>query len=364
MPYNWELTSWPNFVYNIDKHKDVEARFLRLSGQNEGVINVLNDSERKESILNLMVREALKSSEIEGEMISRADLVSSIRKNLGYNSDAKFIKDKRSIGIAETIVRSRENFKDKLTSEMLFEWHRSILGHNSYIHLGQWRTHPEPMQIVSGSMNNEIIHYEAPPSSSMEFEMNRFINWFNSSEASQMTPIIRSSIAHLYFESIHPFEDGNGRIGRIIAEKALSQSIGYPILMSLSHSITKDKKSYYEALKVAQRTLEIDDWIQFFGKTIVAAQEQFYVTMNFSIKKMRFFDKVKTFVNENQQKVLNKMLESEDEFLGGMNATKFMSITKVSKATATRNLSDMVGKNILISKGLGRSTNYQVNLDF
>jgi Fic family protein len=364
MMYNWQLPDWPNFQFDPTLHRDVEREFLIHSAKNKGAEEILTSDDQQEAILNILVREALKSSEIEGEMISRVDLVSSVKKKLGLQTHPRIIKDKRSIGIAEALVDSRLTYSNALSETHLWQWHRAILGHSAYISLGQWRSHEEPMQIVSGSLTREIVHFEAPPSSEVPQEMQHFIIWYNESVKNPLyqNPIIRAAVAHLYFESIHPFEDGNGRIGRILAEKSLSQSLGYPILMSLSHSIEKDKKQYYQELKKAQRTLDIDSWITYFGSIVLQAQRHFYEILHFSVKKTRFLDNIKGLLDEKQTKVLYKMLEEETEFKGGMNAAKFMSIARVSKATATRSLADMVEKQVLISNGKGRSTNYQVNL--
>lgn len=363
MIYNWQFPDWPNFQFDPTLHRDVEREFLIRAAKNKGAEDILTSADQQETILNLLVREALKSSEIEGEMISRVDLVSSVKKKLGLQSHPRIIKDKRSIGIAEALVDSRLTYSNALSETHLWQWHRAILSHSAYISLGQWRSHEEPMQIVSGSLTREVVHFEAPPSSEVPREMQQFIKWFNESVTHPLyqNPIIRSAVAHLYFESIHPFEDGNGRIGRILAEKSLSQSLGYPILMSLSHAIEKDKKQYYQALKNAQRTLEIDSWITYFGSMVLQAQHHFYETLHFTVRKTRFLDKIKGLLDEKQTKVIYKMLEEDEEFKEGMNAAKFMSITKVSKATATRSLSDMIEKQVLIATGKGRSTNYQLN---
>ena len=231
------------------------------------------------------------------------------------------------------------------------------------IQIGQWRSHEEPMQIVSGAIGREIVHFEAPPSNTVSSEMNKFIAWFNVSQNSIKKPIIRSAIAHLYFESIHPFEDGNGRIGRAIAEKALSQSIGRPVLFSLSKSIEGNKNDYYEALKAAQRSNEITDWINYFVKTVLDAQIDAEQEIEFTLKKTKFFDQHKDELNDRQQKVVRRMLEEGHQgFEGGMNARKYVSIASTSKATATRDLQDLVQKGIFKPIGGGRSTRYDINI--
>ena len=365
--YNWQLKNWRKFQYEETVFTEMALSFMAIAGQSFGTLKGLSSHEQAESIIGLLVNEAIKTSSIEGEFISRADLISSIHKNLGYPTPSFRIKDKRSEGIAMLLVKAREDFESDLTETMLFEWHCSLMLGNNSINVGQYRTHIEPMQVVSGAYGREEIHFEAPPSAKVPAEMHAFFEWFNATKPSGQSPIfnllIRAAIAHLYFETIHPFEDGNGRIGRVIAEKALAQGLKNPILMTLSTAIEADKNAYYAALKQAQRTNDLTDWIHYFGETIIKAQQDFLETIGFSMKKTAFFNTHTTQLNDAQRKVINRMLEEGEDAFNGMNARKYQAITQVSKATATRHLQDLAEKNILIAKNSGRSTNYQVNLD-
>ena len=365
MYYNWQQESWPTFEYNLSDFEAMALSFREFEGQSVGILGGLTEGQKEESLITLLVKEAIKTSVIEGEIISRVDVISSIKKNWGYATPSFTIKDKRSEGIAELLVKSRTEFAADLTVGMLFDWHKLLMKSNLKINIGQWRSHSEPMQVVSGNVGQEKIHFEATPSGVVHGEMMQFINWFNDSKptgkAAISNPVVRSAIAHLYFESIHPFEDGNGRIGRVIAEKALSQGLNRPILLSLSSTIEADKKSYYQALQKGQKSNQINDWIGYFGNIILKSQLTFTQSVAYSIKKARFFDTHKTQLNERQLKVVGRMLEeNENEFIGGMNATKYQAIAKTSKATATRDLQDLVQKQILVSKDGGRSTNYQI----
>ncbi|CAN0557123.1 unnamed protein product [Ectocarpus sp. 12 AP-2014] len=289
--------------------------------------------------------------------------MSSIRRNLGLNPELPASKDKRVEGITDLMLAIRKHFTIPLTEKMLFDWHTMLMKGSKEIETGQWRSHEEPLQIVSGGLGREIVHFQAPPSNKVPSEMKGFITWFNESQDLINKPIIRSAIAHLYFESIHPFEDGNGRIGRAIAEKALSQSIEQPVLFSLSKSIESNKNNYYTALKAAQRSNEITDWINYFVKTVLDAQIDAEQEIEFTLKKTKFFDNNKDTLNQRQQKAVRRMLEEGHQgFEGGMNARKFVSITSTSKATATRDLQDLVQKGIFKSIGGGRSTRYKINL--
>jgi len=222
------------------------------------------------------------------------------------------------------------------------------------------------MQIISGRIGNEDIHFEAPASENVPQEMKQFVFWYNQNK---ITPrdlknnLIKTSISHLYFESIHPFEDGNGRIGRAIAEKCLAESLGQPVIMSLSTAIENDKSAYYQALKTAQKSMEVTEWIYYFSQVIRDAQEQGKNLIQFTLKKTKFLDKYKSALNERQEKVVLKLLDyGIDGFEGGMSARKYKAIAKTSKATATRDLNELVKKGVLKSKGAGRGTHYELDL--
>jgi Fic family protein len=235
--------------------------------------------------------------------------------------------------------------------------------------VGNWRTHKEPMLIISGAMSKEKVHYEAPPSSQVPREMKEFIKWFNDTGPGGKNEIkkapVRSAVAHLYFETIHPFEDGNGRIGRAISEKALSQTMGRPVILSLSRTLEAKKKIYYTSLEKAQQSNEITPWMEYFVKTILDAQIEAETQIDFTLKKTRFFDCFKDRINFRQLKVLKRMLEEGIQgFEGGMNARKYIGITKTSKATATRDMQQLleIGAFVLAGKAGGRSTSYKVNI--
>ncbi|MEY8019274.1 Fic family protein [Muriicola sp. SD30] len=363
MRYNWQQKDWPNFQYQTIDIEDMLFDFAQRTGQISGVLQGLSELEQTEAMINLMVSEAIKTSEIEGEYLSRNDVMSSIRRNLGLNLELPLTKDKRAEGVAELMLAVRNDFSKPLTSQMLFDWHTMLMKGNTQIQIGQWRTHEEPMQIVSGGMGREVVHFEAPPSKEVPIEMDGFIQWFNDSQIEIKKPIVRAAIAHLYFETLHPFEDGNGRIGRAIAEKALSQSIGRPVLFSLSKSIESNKNNYYDALKAAQRSNEITDWISYFVQTVLDAQMDAEQEIEFTLKKTKFFDQHKDSLNDRQQKVVRRMLEEGHQgFKGGMNARKYVSLAKTSKATATRDLQDLVEKCIFKPIGGGRSRRYEINI--
>jgi len=367
MRYNWQQSDWTKFRYKITAIEHLLFDFAEKSGRISGFLKGLSEDAQTETIIDMMVSEAIKTSEIEGEYLSRKDVMSSIKKNLGLVKKIEQVKDKKAEGAAELIVDVRNSYTEALTEEKLFSWHRMLMKGSKGIQVGEWRSHQEPMQIVSGAMGKEKVHYEAPPSAKVQGEMTRFIAWFNDTAPNGKNeinkPAVRSGIAHLYFESIHPFEDGNGRIGRAISEKALSQGVRRPVLLSLSKAIEANKKEYYEALQNAQKSNEITDWISYFVNMIIDAQNQAEKQIEFTLKKTKFFDRFESQFNERQFKVIKRILaEGVKGFEGGMNAKKYVSITHTSKATATRDLQDLVEKNVFIPSGGGRSTSYTINL--
>jgi Fic family protein len=368
MAYNWQLSDWPDFTYDLSEVEDVLFAFAEKVGHVTGVLKALPADAQTDAMLNFMVAEAIKTSEIEGEFLSRQDVLSSIRNKLGLNKHLEQVRDKKSAGAGELMVAVRNAYAAPLTGQMLFDWHKMLLNDAGNIQIGAWRTHEDPMQIVSGAMGNWKVHFEAPPSKEVAIEMNRFIQWFNDSapggKAEMRKAPVRTAIAHLYFESIHPFEDGNGRIGRAIAEKALSQTIGRPVMLSLSQTIEADKKAYYEALKKAQRGNEITDWIAYFVSLTLEAQNRAIELIDFTLKKTRFYDRYQKLLNPRQLKAVRKMMDAGPEgFIGGMNASKYTSVTGAPKATATRDLQALAELKAFIPKGGGRSTHYLLNLE-
>jgi Fic family protein len=331
------------------------------------MLRAMPDNAAQEAITQTLIAEAIKTSAIEGEFFSRQDVVSSIRNRLGLNVIQENVKDKKAQGAAELVVDVRNSYAEPLTEEKLFEWHRILLKQSRHINTGAWRKDDAPMQVISGTIGRETVHFEAPPSARVPKEMKDFIKWFNDTAPGGKKEIknapVRSAIAHLYFETIHPFEDGNGRIGRAIAEKALSQTIDRPVLLSLSATIERNKKDYYKALSNAQKSNEVTDWVIYFTKVVLQAQQETKNMIGLTLKKTKFFDKHKEQLNERQLKAINKMLEALPEgFEGGMTAKKYMSITRASKATATRDLQELAETAVLLQQGGGRGVHYNLNI--
>jgi len=369
MTYFWQTDSWPDFTYKLDAscEKYLYA-FARSAGYVGGLIEGLERRDQTEMHLQLMVAEAIKTSEIEGEYLNRDDVISSVRNNLGLSAAPVTIGDKRAEGVAELMIAVRNGYETRLSEAILFDWHSKLLGWDRRAKVGCWRTHEEPMQVISGPVGKETVHFEAPPSERVPSEMKRFIRWFNATmpgEAIEIDkPPIRAALVHLYFESIHPFDDGNGRIGRAISEKTLSQGLGRPVVMSLSAAIEADRKSYYEELKLAQRKRDISAWVSFFLRLCVDAQVQAGEQIRFTLQKARLFDCFEDRMNERQIRVVRRMFEEgPDGCEGGMSARKDVSITKASKETATRDLQGWLAMGVFRSEGGVRSTRSALAMD-
>lgn len=366
MKYNWQRPDWPRFKYSINELNQVLYQYAQLSGKVLGNLESVDENLRQEAIIEKMVEEAIKTSKIEGEIFNPEDIRSSIRNCLNLNHPNIRILDPKAEGIANLMLSLHKTFQHPLTEAMLFEWHRLIFQESTYTRLtsGQWRDSAEPMQIISGPIGREKIYFEAPPSNVVPNEMKAFIEWFNELMASNPPGPVRAGIAHIYFESIHPFEDGNGRIGRALSEKMLSQGLGYPSIFSLSNVIYKHRKEYYSRLNEASYTLEITPWINFFVHLIYEAQKESEQEIKYIVLKTNFWKRHKDSLNIRQTKVLQRMFkEGVKGFQGGISARKFMLISDCSKATATRDLGEMLEMGCIKKLAAsGRSTSYEINL--
>ena len=364
--WNWQQKDWPEFSYDSSGLKALEESFLYNSGLFIGSYRHINDDDKVTFTIDLISDEALKTSEIEDEYLNRDSLQSSIRSNLGLSSDGRKIPLAEQ-GVSEMMLNLYKDFAAPLTHATLFKWHKMLMkGRSDLNDIGCYRTHDEPMQIISGPLHKPKIHFEAPPSKLMQEEMDKFINWFNETSHTGKKPLpalTRASIAHLYFVSIHPFEDGNGRIGRAIAEKSLAQSMGQPTLIALAQTIQSQRKKYYDNLEQSNKNNLIDSWMEYFAGTILAAQSYTMQMVEFLIDKTRFYDRRKGQLNERQSKVVLRIFkEGIDGFKGGLSAENYISITGTSRATATRDLQDLVAKKAFTKSGRGKGTRYYLNL--
>ena len=365
--WNWQQDDWPRFRFDKSTLEEREAKFLLRGGLLLGALLHIGDNDKSALTVDLISNEALKTSEIEGEYLNRESVQLSIRRNLGLDTDARRIPPAER-GIADMTVDLYRSFAESLTHETMFRWHGMLTaGRRDLKNIGAYRTHDEPMQIISGPIGNPKIHFEAPPSAAVEREMEGFVHWFNNTAPhgnTALPALTRTGTAHLYFATIHPFEDGNGRIARALAEKALSQALGQPTLIALSQTIQKNKNSYYEALHQSSRDNEITAWLGYFADTVLQAQNTTQCMIDFLIQKTKLYDRVKSQLNERQEKALAGIFhEGVEGFKGGLSAENYISITGAARATATRDLQDLVDKGALIRTGALKSTRYHLNME-
>lgn len=363
--WNWQQKDWPNFNYEDTELKPLEAEFLQGSGFLSGTYQHINNNNQLDLAIELIRNESLNTSAIEGENLNRDSLQSSIKKHFGLQTNHHKIPPAEQ-GIADMMMDLHLNFSRKLTHQTLFNWHKMLMSGRKDLTSGKYRSHNEPMQVVSGPLHRPEIHFEAPPSECIKKEMDRFITWFNNSATNGSNPLpalLRAAIAHLYFVSIHPFEDGNGRIARALSLKILSQNLGRSCLISISTVINSRKKSYYDMLEASNKNNQITKWLIYFSKIILQASKQSQSLIEFVIAKTKFYDSFANKINNRQKKVLDKMLSKGlDGFEGGLSAENYLSITKTSRATATRDLQDLVEKKALRKTGELKHSRYWLNI--
>jgi len=367
MKWNWQKPAWPRFQWDQRALSEREGRFLREAGVVVGALKHVGEDQRSNLVIELISTEAVKTSEIEGEILDRASVQSSLRRNFGLGTEDRRVPPAEQ-GIADMMTDLYRGFAEPLTHEKLFAWHTMVMrGRKDVKDIGRYRTHQEPMQVVSGAIYQPTIHFEAPPSSRMPSETDRFLEWFKATGPGgegTLPPLTRAGLAHLYFVCIHPFEDGNGRIGRAISEMVLSQGLGEPALLALSQTIQSDRKRYYAMLEQSNKELEVTAWLEYFGETVLDAQAYALRLVDFLIAKTRLYDRLLGSLNERQEKVLARMFrEGVEGFKGGLSADNYMAITGTSPATATRDLADLVVKGALTRTGERRHTRYWLNIE-
>tara|TARA_R110002049_G_scaffold6484_2_gene40722 strand:+ start:30600 stop:31718 length:1119 start_codon:yes stop_codon:yes gene_type:complete len=364
--WNWQKEKWPHFTYDQEALKSLEYQFMQANGIALGAFKHVQSDEKDELLIEILVNEALKTSEIEGEYLDRDSIQESIKKNLGLNS-AKRKLPPAEFGISEMMVDLYRTHNKPLTHDHLFQWHTMLTnGRRDLVDIGRYRTHEDPMQVFSGRLDRQTVHYEAPPSKEIQKEMGVFVSWFNQihqQNNNSMLPLTKAGISHFYFLAIHPFEDGNGRIARGLSEKSISMSIQRPALISLSQMIEAKKKDYYSFLEAHNTTLDLTKWLLYFGQTILDAQDNTLKIIEFMIDKAKFFDRFSNQINERQTKAIKRVFNAGHQgFKGGLNAENYMRIVKTSASTATRDLNNLVDKGILIKTGQLKSTRYWLAL--
>ena len=361
--YIYQLPDWPQFTWQQDQIAALLAEVRHRQGRLLGKMENLGFNLQAEASLQTLTLDVLKSSEIEGELLDVEQVRSSIARRLGMDIAGLVPADRHVEGIVEMMLDATQQYQKPLSEDRLFGWHAALFptGRSGMhkIVVGIWRdnTNEDPMQVVSGPMGKEKVHFEAPEADRLNTEMNQFINWFN--EDSSMDAVLKAAIAHLWCVTIHPFDDGNGRIARAIADMQLARADGTPQrFYSMSAQIRKERKEYYNILEDTQKgSLDITRWLTWFLQCLDRAFAATDETLSGVLRKAKFWEKhAATVLNDRQQTMLNKLL---DGFEGKLNTSKWAKITKTSQDTALRDIQDLIEKKILIKEaGGGRSTSY------
>lgn len=371
--YVWQQPAWPTLSVGYQRAGPALSDARRLQGVVEGKAQAIGIARDGEIARAVMEEEVTATAAIEGERLDPAAVRSSVMRGLGLAAAGP--KDRSVDGLVAVINDATTAFDSPLDDDRLHRWQSALFPGGTSglrrIAVGRYRDHTEPMQIVSGMPDREVVHYEAPPSERVAAEMGRFLDWFArtapaTDRAPQLDGLARAAIAHLWFESIHPFEDGNGRIGRAIVDMAITQDHpGGVRLVSLSGQLLASRKGYYDALNAAQcGSGDVTDWVIWFAREYALACEHSSRVIDRAIEKARFWAMhAEIALNERQRQVLQRLLDDGDGgFLGGLNAEKYMKLTGTSKPTATRDLAHLVGGGLLWTNGQGKAIRYYIDV--
>jgi len=364
MPYIHQYLDWPNFEWDANNLSPLLAEVRNSQGRLLGRMDGLGLNLRAQATLTTLTADVTKSSAIEGEFLNQEQVRSSIARKLGLDV-AGMVSSSRDIdGIVEMMLDATQNFQQPLTPDRLFAWQAALFptGRSGMarIAVGSWRTAESgPMQVVSGAIGRERVHFEAPAAERIPQEMKRFLLWLEQDQG--LDPVLKAGIAHLWFVTIHPFEDGNGRIGRAIADLLLARSDGMAErFYSLSSQIETERKGYYEKLEACQRgSLDITIWLRWFLECFGRALKGAEGLLEQVLRKARLWERINQGpVNDRQRVVLNRLL---DGFDGKLTSSKYSKLAKCSPDTALRDIQDLVGRGILLqSSSGGRSTSYEL----
>ena len=369
--YIHELHDWPKFHWDSQSIAEPLAEVRHRQGRLIGHMEALGFNLRQEAMLRTLTADVLKSSEIEGERLDGEQVRSSLARRLGMNIGALKPADRDVEGIVEMMLDATRHYDQPLSDERLFSWHASLFptGRSGMrrIGVGVWRDDSSnPMQVVSGPMGKERVHFEAPAAARLDGEMEAFLDWFNGKPATErvfMEEVLKAGLAHLWFVTIHPFDDGNGRIARAIADMALARSENSSQrFYSMSAQIRQERGAYYDVLEATQKgTLDITPWMEWFLACLGRAIDGAQITLSAVLAKARFWEGVAgpagdSAINERQRLVLNRLL---DGFEGNLTTSKYAKLAKSSQDTALRDIVALVERGILVRNPAGgRSTSY------
>ena len=360
--YIWQYPEWPSFTWNDSRLIALLSEVRNLEGKIQGMMGGLGFDVQSMTALNVMTEDVLRSNEIEGVILNSDKVRSSIARHLGIDTAGLPQPDHYTEGVVQIMMDAVTNCNKPLTPERLFNWHAALFptGRSGMypITVGAYRTGGEPMQIVSGAMGKEKVHYEAPPSDVVPDMMTDFLTWINS-DNTVTDPVLKAAVAHLWFVAIHPFDDGNGRLTRTITDMQLAKADGFPLrFYSMSAEILREKKAYYEILEhTTSNSTDITEWLEWFLNTMKSSILRAKETVKRVVSKSSFWQRHREIpMNERQVRVVNMLW---DGFTGKLTSSKWAKITKTSQATALRDITDLIEKGILIAAADGgRSSNY------
>lgn len=361
--YIWQQTEWPNFTWDDTKLSYKLGKVRGLQGKLVGKMSALGFDLKNSAMLDTLTADITKSSEIEGEILNSDQVRSSVARHLGLETEGLPEADRYVDGVVQLMMDATQNYMNPLTDDRLFNWHAALFptGRSGIykITVADWRQGVEPMQVISGPMGKEKVHYQAPDSDNIPFQMKLFLEWANDNQ--KIDPVLKAAIAHLWFVTIHPFDDGNGRIARTIMDLFLARADEMPHrFYSMSTEIRKQRKGYYEILEKTQKgSLDITGWLEWFLDCLEAALINTEKSISSVLQKAAFWDKYRLVpMNERQIKMINLLW---DGFDGKLTSTKWGKITKCSADTALRDIQDLITKGVLCKTGEGgRSTNYEL----
>jgi len=362
--YMHDQPSWPKFHWDSERISQLLVNVRHRQGRLIGRMEGLGFQLRKEAVLNTLTEDVLKSSEIEGEKLDRDQVRSSIARRLGIDIGGLIRADRDVEGVVEMMLDATQHYDRPLSVRRLFNWHAALFptGRSgmSRIDVGTWRKDKNgPMQVVSGPIGKERVHYQAPPAARLRGEMKRFLDWFEKENSTD--PVLKAGVAHLWFVTIHPFEDGNGRIARDIADMLLARSEQSPQrFYSMSAQIRQERKTYYEILEATQKgNLDITRWLEWFLACLDRAFDHSETILAAVLNKARFWDRFAgTEFNERQRSMIDRLL---NHFEGKLTSSKWATLEKCSQDTALRDIEDLIRTGVLKKDSSGgRSTSYSL----
>ena len=363
-PYIHELSDWPRFHWDDGRLAAPLAAARHQQGRLIGQMEALGFKVRQDAVLRTLTEDVLKSSETEGEKLDADQVRSSVARRLGVDIGGLQPVDRHVDGVVEMMLDATQRCGEPLTAERLFGWHASLLptGRSGMhrITVGAWRDdRTAPMEVVSGPVGRERVHFEAPAAARLEMEMQRFLEWFNGDTTTE--PVVKAALAHLWFVTIHPFDDGNGRIARAIADMSLARSEGSSQrFYSMSAQVREERGEYYRILEQTQQgTMNVTAWMEWFLGCLTRAIEGAQTALSGVIDKARYWEKLRDVtLNERQRLVINRMLEG---FEGKLTTSKWAALTRSSNDTALRDIQQLVERGVLVRNSAGgRSTSYSL----